>query len=61
MSVVDDSWTKSDLLTTVSNNRVDRVSVAGRRTTVIVDPADLKAVRGTVLHALQLGRLTAGL
>jgi uncharacterized protein YifN (PemK superfamily) len=61
MSVVDDSWTKSDLLTTVSNNRVDRVLVAGRRTTVIVDPADLKAVRGTVLHALQLGRLTAGL
>ena len=57
-STVEDSWTKSDLLTTVSNGRVDRVLVAGRRTTVILDAADLHAVRGTILHALQLGRLT---
>lgn len=61
MSVVDDRWTKSDLLTTVSNRRVDRILVAGRRPTVILDAVDLKAVRGTVLHALQLGRLTPGL
>jgi uncharacterized protein YifN (PemK superfamily) len=58
MSTVDDSWTKSDLLTTVSNGRVDRVLVAGRRATAILDAADLKAVRATVVHALQLGRLT---
>lgn len=61
MSVVDDSWTKSDLNTTVSNARVDRILVAGRRTTVMLDAADLKAVRSTVLHALQLGALTSGL
>jgi uncharacterized protein YifN (PemK superfamily) len=61
MSTTEDSWTKSDLISTVSNNRVDRVLVAGRRTTVVLDAADLKAVRATVLHALQLGRLTAGL
>lgn len=58
MSLTEDSWTKSDLLTTVSNARVDRPLVAGRRTLVILDTADLKAVRATVLHALQLGRLT---
>lgn len=58
MSTVDDSWTKSDLVTTVSNERVDRPLVAGRRATVILDAADLRAVRATVLHALQLGRLT---
>jgi uncharacterized protein YifN (PemK superfamily) len=61
MSTVDDSWTKSDLIATVSNSRVDRVLVAGRRATVILDAADLKAVRATVLHALQLGRLSIGL
>nr|WP_294504586.1 type II toxin-antitoxin system PemK/MazF family toxin [uncultured Rhodopila sp.] len=60
-SVTEDSWTKSDLLTTVSNDRVDRVLVAGRRTTVLLDAGDLKAVRAAVLHALQLGRLTSGL
>jgi hypothetical protein len=41
-SVTDDSWTKSDLLTTVSNDRVDRVPVARRRTTVLLDAGDLK-------------------
>ncbi|MCB8876028.1 type II toxin-antitoxin system PemK/MazF family toxin [Acidisoma silvae] len=61
MSIIEDSWTKSDLITTVSNQRVDRILVAGRRTTVILDAADLKAVRATVLHALQLGRLTFAL
>ncbi len=61
MSTTDDSWTKSDLITTVSNARVDRPFVAGRRTTVILEAADLKAVRATVLHALQMGRLTSHL
>jgi uncharacterized protein YifN (PemK superfamily) len=61
MSRTDDSWTKSDLVTTVSNARVDRPFVAGRRSTIIIDAADLKAVRVTVLHALQMGRLTSGL
>lgn len=61
MSTVDDSWTKSDLITTVSNDRVDRPLVAGRRTTVVLDAVDLKALRATVLHALQLGRLTTHL
>ena len=58
MNLTEDSWTKSGLVTTVSNGRVDRPLVAGRRTTVTLDAADLKAVRATVLHALQLGRLT---
>lgn len=57
-STVDDIWTKSDLIATVSNARVDRVLAGGRRTTVILDAADLHALRATVLHALQLGRLT---
>jgi uncharacterized protein YifN (PemK superfamily) len=61
MSTTDDSWIKSDLITTVSNARIDRPFVAGRRTTVILDAADLKAVRATVLHALQMGRLTSAL
>ncbi len=61
MSLVDDSWAKSDLITTVSNARVDRVLVAGRRATVIMDAEDLKSVRETVLHALQLGRFTFAL
>ena len=61
MSTTDDSWTKSDMMTTVSNQRVDRVIVGGRRATVIISAADLKAVRETVLHALQLGSLTAHL
>lgn len=58
MSTREDSWAKSDLITTVSNERVDRVLVAGRRQTVIFDAADLKAVRAAVLHALQMGALT---
>ncbi len=57
----DDSWTKSDMVTTVSNVRLDRPFLAGRRSTVILTPADLKAVRATVLHALGLSFLTAGL
>ncbi len=61
MSTTDDSWTKSDLITTVSNARIDRPFVAGRRTTVILDAADLKAIRATVLHGLQMGRLTSAL
>jgi len=59
MSATDDSWTKSDLITTVSNARVDRPFVAGWRTTVIIDFADLQAVRVSVLHATQMGRLTS--
>jgi uncharacterized protein YifN (PemK superfamily) len=58
MSTVCDSWTKSDLITTVSNLRIDRPFVAGKRVSVTLDAADKKAVRATVLHALQLSRLT---
>ena len=61
MSNQEDSWTKSDLITTVSNTRVDRVLVGGRRALVVLDGGDLKAVRATVLHALQMGVLTPGL
>ena len=61
MSVTDDRWTKSDLIVTVSNGRVERPFVGGSRATVMLDAADLKAVRATVLNALQLGRLTSHL
>ena len=61
MSTTEDSWTKSDLLTTVSSARVDRPFVGGRRAEVHLSAADLKAVRATVLHALQLGRLVPNL
>jgi uncharacterized protein YifN (PemK superfamily) len=61
LSVIEDSWTKSDLLTTVSNARIDRLIVAGRRQMVLLDAADIKAVRAAVLNALQLGRLVPGL
>lgn len=58
MSVSDDSWTKSDLIVTVSNGRVERPFVGGSRATVLLNAADLKAVRTAMLNALQLGRLT---
>jgi uncharacterized protein YifN (PemK superfamily) len=61
LSSVENSWTKADLLTTVSNQRVDRVIVAGRRQTVHIDAADLKAVRAAALNALELGRLVTAL
>lgn len=61
MSTTEDSWTKSDLLTTVSNSRIDRPYVGGRRTMVIISDDDLRAVRASVLHALQLGLLVPNL
>ena len=61
MSAIEDSWVKGDLLTTVSNARLDRPYVAGRRSRVMLDVADLKAVRAAVLNALQLGRLIPSL
>lgn len=61
MSTTEDSWVKADLITTVSNLRVDRPFVAGRRDTVILNKVDLTAVRGAVLNAIQLGRLTSHL
>jgi len=57
MSTLEDSWVKGDLITTVSNARLDRPFVAGKRSRVMLDAADLKAVRAAVLNALQLGRL----
>jgi uncharacterized protein YifN (PemK superfamily) len=61
MSTTEDCWVKSDLITTVSNARIDRPLSAGRRTTVILNASDLKAVRKTVLHALRMGTLTSHL
>lgn len=54
----DDSWVKGDMLTTVSNQRLDRPFVSGRRTTEILNATDLRSVLEAVLHGLALGRLT---
>lgn len=59
MSVTEDSWVKGDLVTTVSNARLDRPYVAGRRSLVMLNADDLKAIRAAVLNAIQLGRLTS--
>jgi len=55
----EENWAKSDMLTTVSNERLDRPYVGGVRKTVMLDKEDFSAIRGTVLHALGLSRLTA--
>lgn len=53
----DDSWVKADLISTVSNQRLDRPFVAGRRTTVNISKEDLRCVRKAVLHALAMSQL----
>nr|WP_232037125.1 type II toxin-antitoxin system PemK/MazF family toxin [Asticcacaulis excentricus] len=57
----DDNWVKGDLITTVSNQRLDRPYVAGRRETVKISPEDLKEVRKVVLHALAMSTLVSNL
>jgi uncharacterized protein YifN (PemK superfamily) len=53
----EDSWLKGDLITTVSNSRLDRPFVGNRRTVVSLSKDDLRAVRKAVLNALRLGVL----
>lgn len=55
---LEDSWLKADMLETVSNLRLDRPFVAGKRSTVKLTQAHLTEVRKAVLHWLGLSRLT---
>lgn len=57
----EDNWAKSDMLTTVSNDRLDRPYVGGAFATVRLSPDDFKRICETVLHALGLSRLTTAL
>lgn len=61
LDATDDSWVKGDLITTVSNQRLDRPFVAGRRETVKITPDDLKDVRKVILHALAMSSLVINL
>lgn len=58
MDQQDDSWLKGDLITTVSNQRLDRPFVGNRRSTVYLDRADFKACLEAMLNGLRLGKLT---
>lgn len=57
----DDSWVKGDMLESVSNLRLDRPYVAGKRANVRLTLQDLTQVRMAVLNAMGLGNLTAHL
>lgn len=57
MDQQDDSWLKGDLITTVSNDRLDRPFVGNKRSIVFLSKADLRAVREAVLNGLALGKL----
>jgi uncharacterized protein YifN (PemK superfamily) len=57
----EDNWVKCDLIESVSNVRLDRPYLAGRRSIVNLDAGDLKGVREAVLHALALESLTGHL
>jgi uncharacterized protein YifN (PemK superfamily) len=57
----DDSWVKADLITTVSNQRLDRPFVAGQRKTVSVSKYHMLEIRKTVLHALAMSALVSTL
>jgi uncharacterized protein YifN (PemK superfamily) len=61
LSAHEDSWAKAELIQTVSNERLDRPYLGGRRSIVNLDAADLKGVREAILHALALGFLTGHL
>lgn len=54
-----DSWVKADLIGTVSNQRLDRPYIAGKRQTVSISKDDLRRVRQAVLHALAMSHLAA--
>lgn len=58
LSAHEDNWVKCDLIEAVSNSRLDRPYLAGRRSIVNLDAADFKDVREALLHAVALGRLT---
>jgi uncharacterized protein YifN (PemK superfamily) len=58
LSTEEDSWVKAELIESASNARLDRPYLAGRRSIVRLDDADLKAVRQAVFHALKLESLT---
>lgn len=53
----EDSWVKGDLVTTVSNERLDRPFVGSRRSIVHLSKEDFKAVRVVALNGLGLGKL----
>ena len=53
----DDSWLKGDLVTTVSNDRLDRPFVGNRRTIVSLSKDDFKACLEAMLNGLRLGKL----
>lgn len=61
LDVDEENWVKAELIETASNLRLDRPYLAGRRSIVHLDAADLKRVREAVLHALALGSLTGHL
>jgi uncharacterized protein YifN (PemK superfamily) len=51
LSHAEDSWVKADLISTVSNQRLDRPYLAGKRQTV--------SISKTVLHALAMSQLAS--
>ena len=54
----EENWAKTDMLGTVSNQRLDRPFVAGVRATVRLDGPDLFRIRETILHWIGLSKLT---
>ncbi|POO56302.1 type II toxin-antitoxin system PemK/MazF family toxin [Agrobacterium rosae] len=59
LSHAEDSWVKADLISTVSNQRLDRPYLAGKRQTVSISKSDFREVRKTVLHALAMSQLAS--
>ncbi|WP_435656157.1 type II toxin-antitoxin system PemK/MazF family toxin [Brucella pituitosa] len=49
-----DSWAKTNMVTTVSYRRLDRVRVNGKYATPYLEEADFKKIKACVAHALQL-------
>lgn len=56
-----DSWAKTDMIETVSNQRLDRPFLGGVRSTVKLSAEDLRNIRETILHWIGLSRLTSQL
>lgn len=54
----EENWAKTDMLETVSNDRLDRPFLAGVRANVKLDAPDLFRIRETILHWIGLSRLT---
>lgn len=57
MSATQDSWVKGNMITTVSNKRIDRPYVSGRFASIFLSAADLKEVHKAVICGLLLGHV----